>query len=407
MTYLNAKKYINSAPAAERESNANMLSILDALGNPHKRIKYLRLAGSNGKTVCAEMLNSVMSCAEYRVGYLRMPLRSEPRENISIEKNCLSMDEFSELTARVRATAAELDIIPTKEEILLAIALLAFHQNNCDLYVIESDHFGADPSKCLQSPFAAVICGTIPNDDNGEISRIRSYITGGIVEIVSAPQNNAAHKIIQETCRAINCRLSIPSRLEIKFGRMSFVSTEFSYKKKDYKLGLCGKFQVHNAVLVLEVIDMLRRKGYTIPDSAVAQGFSSLKIPAKFEVLSISPLIIVDSTHTRVAITSVCEAFDDLGDAIGNSIRLCLPSTDIVHDYVETLSAKGFNVEKVIIPDTGYTPDVPVDTVVCKTVKTLTKSALENLDSNTVLLISGDYSFVSPIRYQILNTLYF
>ena len=407
MTYLNAKKYINSAPAAERESNGNILPILDALGNPHKRIKYLRLAGSNGKTVCAEMLISVMSEAGYRVGYLRMPLRAEPKENISIEKNCLSMDEFASLTERVRAAARKLDIVATKAEILLAVALLAFHKSNCDLYVIECDHFGEDPSRFLQSPFAAVICGTIPNDDNGEISRIRSYITNGISEIISAPQNNKAHKIIQESCRSINCRLSLPSRLEIKFERMSLVSTEFSYREKDYKLSLCGKFQVHNAVLVLEVIDMLGRKGFSITDSAVKKGFSNVSIPAKFEALSISPLIIADSTHTKVAIESVCESLAEFGETISKNLRLCLPANDIVFDYVDTLINKGFNVEKVIIPDTGYIPNGSVETVTCKTTKALAKKALEGLDSNTALLISGDYGFVSPIRYEILSSLCF
>ena len=75
MTYLNAKKYISSAPDAEQENDSNILALLDAMGNPHRRIKYLRLAGSNGKTVCAEMLRSVMDAADQRVGCLRMPLR--------------------------------------------------------------------------------------------------------------------------------------------------------------------------------------------------------------------------------------------------------------------------------------------------------------------------------------------
>lgn len=407
MTYLNAKKYINSAPDAKHESDSNILALLDAMGNPHRRIRYLRLAGSNGKTVCAEMLMSVMAAADYRVGCLRMPLREEPRENICIDKNSLSMDEFSELVADIRAMSAQLDITLTKAEILLAVALLSFRKNNCDLYVIESDHFGEDPSRFLPAPFAAVICGTIPNNDLAAISRIRSYITKGVQEIVSAPQNNEAHKIIQETCRSVNCRLSIPSRMEISFGRMTFVTTEFSYRKKDYKLGLCGKFQVYNAVLVLETVDMLRRKGFSVSDGAVALGLVCLKIPAKFEVVSLSPLIIADSTHTPVAIETVCDSLSEFKEITGNKIRLCLPSSNIVDNYIRALGARGYEIEKVILSQGGTDTSLSENVVFCKTPKSLAKAALDGLPPDTVLLISGDYPFVIPVRYQILSTLCF
>ena len=407
MTYLNAKKYINSAPDAMHESDSNILALLDAMGNPHRRIKYLRLAGSNGKTVCAEMLASIMSAADYRVGCLRMPLREEPRENICIDRNCLSMDEFSEFTAEVRALSAERGLTPTKAEVLLAVALLAFRKNNCDLYVIESDHFGEDPSRFLPAPFAAVICGTIPSNDLGAISRIRSYIIKGVQEIISAPQNSEAHRIIQDTCRSVNCRLSIPSRMEISFGRMTFVRTEFSYKKKDYKLGLCGKFQVYNAVLVLEVMDMLRRKGLSVSDEAVTRGLERLKIPAKFEIVSLSPLIIADSTHTPVAIETVCDSLADFKSATGNKIRLCLPSGAIVDNYIRALDARGYEIERLVLSqDLSDTP-LPENAILCKTPKSLAKAALDGLTPDTVLLISGDHPFVIPVRYQILSTLCF
>ena len=407
MTYLNAKKYISSAPDAKQETDTNILALLDAMGNPHRRIKYLRLAGSNGKTVCAEMLTSVMHAANYRVGCLRMPLRDEPRENVCIDKECLAMDEFSDLVAEVRSLSSNLSLTLTKAEILLAVAFLAFKNKNCNLYVIESDHFGEDPSRFLPAPFAAVICGTIPSHDTSAISRIRSYIRKGVQEIVSAPQNTEAHKVISETCYSVNCRLSIPSRTEIVCGRMTFVSTEFTYKGRPYSLGLCGDFQVYNAVLVLEVIDMLRRKGFNVPDEAVWSGFASVKIPAKFEVLSLSPVIIADSTHSPVAIETVCDSLAQFKQMTGNKIRLCLPAGDIVNNYLRALEARDYEVESIIISDADNEFTPPANAVVCKTPKSVAKAALCALTNDTVLLISGDHGFVIPVRYQILNSLYF
>lgn len=407
MTYLNAKKYINSAGDAKQESESNILAILDALGNPHKRIKYLRLAGSNGKTVCAEMLTSIMSAAGYCVGCLRMPLRDEPRENIYVGKSCLSMNEFSELTSQIRTLSAQLSLSLTKAEILLAVALLSFRNNNCDLYIIECDHFGEDPSRFLPAPFATVICGTIPSNNASQISRIRSYIIKGVQEIVSAPQNNEAYKIISDTCISVNCRLTLPSKNKISIEKMTLGGTDFTYKGRSYKLGLCGKFQVSNAVLILETVDMLLRKGFTIPQNAVEQGISKIKIPAKFEIISLSPLIIVDSTHTKVAIETVTDSLADFKAMTGNKIRVCLPSGDIVEDYVHILKKREYEIEKVVVfdPDEKINPDgyiIPV-----KTVKSLVKAALDSLPNDTILLISGDYPFVNPVRYQLLSTLGF
>lgn len=407
MTYLNAKKYINSAGDAEHESESNILAILDAFGNPHKRIKYLRLAGSNGKTVCAEMLTSIMTAAGYCVGCLKMPLRNEPRENIYIGKSCLSMNEFSELVAQIRSLSAQLSLSLTKAEILLAVALLAFRNNNCDLYIIECDHFGEDPSRFLPSPFATVICGTIPSDNANQISRIRSYIIKGVQEIVSAPQNNDAYKIISDTCISVNCRLTLPSKSKISIEKMTLGGTEFTYKDRAYKLGLCGKFQVSNAVLVLETVDMLLRKGFDIPQNAVEEGIRKIKIPAKFEVVSISPLIIVDSTHTKVAIETVSDSLADFKDMTGNKIRVCLPLGDIVDDYVNVLQKRGYEIEQVIVFDPDEKTSSDGNTVPVKTVKSLVKTALDSLSNDTILLISGDYPFVNPVRYQLLSTLGF
>ena len=212
MTYLNAKKYINTAPSDTACDTSRLNALFEQLGSPQRKLKYLRLAGSNGKSVCAEMLASVISKAGYTVGCLKMPLSDEPRENVCVNSRYLSMDEFAEHTALIKQVSKELQISPNRSEILLAIALLAFKRAACNLCIIESDHFGNDSSKALPTPFAAVICGAIPNGDASEISKIRSYISNGISEIVSVPQNSEAYRIISDTCYSVKCRLTLPSK---------------------------------------------------------------------------------------------------------------------------------------------------------------------------------------------------
>ena len=134
---------------------------------------------------------------------------------------------------------------------------------------------------------------------------------------------------------------------------------------------------------------------------------STLKIPAKFEIVSISPLIIVDSTHTPIAINTVCDALAEFRDQMGESIRLCLPDDTLASQYVRALTERQYNIESVLVPDTVLDPNVKPTLTERKAKKAFIKKCLLDLNNNTVLIVSGDYPFVNPIRYELLATMGF
>lgn len=404
MVYFNAKKLLASATPDAPSSQKRLSELLDKSGTSARRLRYIRLAGSNGKTVLAEMLMAVLKNAGYKVGCLRMPMREEPRENICVDSTPLTMDEFSEHTGAIKSILPSLSFAPSTSELLLCVALLAFEKAGCNLCIIESDHFGDDPSHFLPPPFSAVICGTIPNDDTEQISRIRSYICKGITEIVSAPQNSEAYRIISNTCYSVNCRLTLPSKTALTIDKVSIGGTEFTYEKNRYSLGLCGRFQVSNAVLLLETVKMLTRKGYKLDSDAVSKALAKLRIPAKFETVSISPLIILDSTHTPVAIETVCDSLADFKHMTGTKVRLCLPDGEIIGQYIKALNDRGYTVDEIFTEGSGEA--VPSITY-CKNKKELAKKILSGLDRRSVLLVSGEHSFVMPLRHNMLEILNF
>ncbi|MBQ2999098.1 MAG: hypothetical protein IJD64_01415, partial [Clostridia bacterium] len=245
----------------------------------------------------------------------------------------------------------------------------------------------------LSAPFAAAICGTIPEENHKEAQEIRSYISHGIQEIVSAPQNQSAYRLISETCAAINCRLTIPTKNELKIHRLSLGGSEFSYKNTDYRLSLCGRFQVTNATVVLELLDMLSRRGYTLSEEQISEGLSKLKIPAKFEIISVSPTIIVDSTHSETAIAAISETLSEFQPLLGTKLRLCLPSGALCHQYSEALTPCHYTNTKLIT----YLPS--------EKPKAIAKQALESLENDEVLLISGHYAHTTKIRAELLKLL--
>lgn len=398
MTYLNAKKYLSSAP--EQMGESRLTDLLALVGNPQKRIKYLRLAGSNGKTVCGQMLTAVLSKTSNKVGFLRMPVGEEPRENILINNEAITFADFARLVDTVKQTLLSSDFTPTRSEIFLTVALLAFRESSCDLAIIESDHYGNDPSLNLPSPFAAIICGTLPDSDNAEINRIRAFVSRGIEEIISAPQSANAYKEITDICYSANCRLTLSSRNALTLKKCTFTGTDFSYKGEEYRLNVCGSFQLLNATIAIEALEMLSRKGFEIASSAIKEGLSKLRLAAKFEVLSVSPLMIVDSTHSPSAIPTMCDTLSEFGDAVPKKVLLCLPSSALISEYQNALAARDFTISEIYSCDESAS-----DAILFKRNKDFVKQVFSSIDKDTVLLISGDSRFVLPLRHELLNAL--
>ncbi len=406
MTYLNAKKFIWGSPDTDNQITDGINSVLEALGAPHRRLKFIRLAGSNGKTVCAQMLSSVVANAGYKVGLLRMPMREELRENICINSNPLSMDELANLTTDVRIVCLSQSVTLTRSELMLCIAVLAFHRTGCELCLLESDPHGIQAASVLPPPFAALICGIIPTEDKSELAMIRSFICNGVQEIVASPQNAEAFRIITDTCYAVSCRLRQPTKSAIEVKRLNLRGSLFTYKDTEYSIGVCGRFQISNAVLVIEAVDIICRNGYRISRENVQNGLESFKIPAHFEIVSINPLIVVDSNHANVAIDTVCASLAEFQNLTSNRLILCLPNNQLIDSYSHKLTAHGYSVDSVLTVDAQNVAYSNV-TQAFKTPKAMIKEALSLVEPTSTLLISGDNSFVTHTRYELLSTMGF
>jgi folylpolyglutamate synthase/dihydropteroate synthase len=157
--------------------------------------------------------------------------------------------------------------------------------------------------------------------------------------------------------------------------------------------------------------DMLSRFGYKISREDVVAGLYDVTAPCKFEILSVMPTIIADSTHTPIAIEAVCDSLLDFQDITGKNIRLCLPDGELISQYVSALQSRGYSIEKIsaleikeLSADRG---EIKAPLSLCKTEKATAKDALASLDNQSALLISGSSNFTRKIRYEILNILGF
>lgn len=407
MTYHNATKFLLSSPDAlpEATSGNRLRRFFAILSDPQKKLTYFRVVGNSGKTVCAQMLASIFRHTDYTVGVLTMPICDDIRENIRIDHAPLSMEEMSELIGQVYSQIKEYNktaeqtneelLVLTKYEILLCAAILAFSRHRCKLCVIESGNLPQDPTRFLPAPIAAAICGTIPSDDPQKVAQIRSYLCHGTREIVSAPQDQNAYHVISQSCAAINCRLTLPSRAELEVSKCSLGGSEFRYRGKDYKIALCGRFQITNAIVTLEIVNVLSRHGISLSDTAVAAGLQSLKLPCKLELLSISPTILADSTYSSESIDTVCASLAEFKDQIGSHVCLCLPDAELAERYKNALFTYGFSVKDVRLHDETARPRDTVSYLRAHT------------DKDSFWLISGHHPFTAKLRYELLQSMGF
>lgn len=451
MTYHNAVKFISNAKKVQKNApiKDRLRYVAALLGDPHKKLNYIRLAGSNGKTICSAMLSSVLSEAGYSVCTLNISLSEDPKENIRLGTAPLSIPEFTEHMDMLHTVCNSMkkniedarnsmneegevsekyadiprsliDTYPSStelsdSELLLLCALLVYRARSCKLCIIESEHNGADPSLLLKPPFAAVICGAIPSVDKKQTSKIKTYIQKGVSEVVSAPQDAYAYKLISDTCASVNCRLTVPIRSSLTVNQLSLMGTVFTYNSEVYKLSLCGRFQTTNAITVIETLRMMRRYGYDIPTEAEKRGLHKTRVPSRFEVLSVNPTVIADSTYKDEAVEPVCESLFDFSEIMGRTLCLCLPcNKPLIGNYLDMLSARGYTVERIYTVHQSEEeaarvlnglPKIPV--VVLPTPKTAAKQMISALSIDDNLLISGDSTFTDKLRFEILRYLEF
>ena len=156
---------------------------------------------------------------------------------------------------------------------------------------------------------------------------------------------------------------------------------------------------------------MLNRNGFKISKQNIINGLAKTALHSKFEVISIAPTIIIDSTHTPIAIETVSDSMAELKNFTGSKIRLCLTGEELCEEYANALLQREYEIESIIsLPSPEYEESgaKPKENItVCKTPKLAAKTVLADLNSDSFLLISGRTDLAEKIRYEILAILGF
>ena len=314
--------YINSKTWSQwRLGLGRTRELLARLGDPHKKLRFVHVAGTNGKGSTCAMLESVLRRAGYRTGMYPSPYIEEFTERIQVDGVPITDEALCELTEVVRDAAEQMEDHPSQFEIITAIGMLYFARMECDIVVLEVGLGGTyDSTNVIDAPEVCVITNIgfdhteYLGNTLAEIARTKSGIIKSGADVVCYPNVPEVMDVVAEVCAEQGCSLTVADFGRIRVERADLTAQHLSWDCMKLELPLVGEYQVRNAAVVLTVIEAMKRRGWDIPDSAVSSGMAGVKWPARFEVLGTDPVFILDGGHNL-----------QCAEAVEASIRKYLP----------------------------------------------------------------------------------
>ncbi|MCL2354300.1 MAG: Mur ligase family protein [Oscillospiraceae bacterium] len=295
--------------------------IMEKFDNPHKKIKCVHVAGTNGKGSVCEMLTNVLIYSGYKVGKFVSPHLVRYNDGI-----CINNIEITDETATEMLTEMKLVIdeyndkneVPVKWfEAITCLVYIYFERQNVDIAVIEAGLGGTMDCTNIIDPLVSVLTNIgydhmdILGDSIEEIAANEAGIVKENSDTVAIYEQDITMNIIKKICKEKSNNLHIVRKEDISNYSTQDDFQVFDYKGyKDIKINLKGRFQTLNATEVLETINILKDKGFDIQNDAIYAGLSTVIHKARQEVLCKDPLIIFDGAHNEDAICVLKESID-------------------------------------------------------------------------------------------------
>lgn len=318
MTYTECIDFINSFSKSGKPQNKlnRFKNLTDKLNNPHIGLKFIHVAGTNGKgSVCEYISNALTNCG-YKVGKFTSPFIIDLTERIQINNKNISHNDLADLCSIVKtAVDSNNNHDYSQFEIFTAIAFLYFRNENTDYVVLETGIGGLLDCTNIVIPEISVIT-SIDFDHTNILGNTISEIAvhkAGIIKpnrpVFSAPfQHKEAVAVLKETAKSNNSKLTFAKESELKIHKNSIYGTEFYYKDTLYKTKMGGKHQSINASLAIEALKFMK-----IPQNSILKSLENSQLSARLEVLNSDIPIIADGGHNASGTLMTYELIREAG----------------------------------------------------------------------------------------------
>lgn len=296
--------------------------IMNKLGNPEKDLKFIHIAGTNGKGSICEMLSQTLTNSDYKTGKFISPHLLVSNESICIDNIMITNEQVNTYIPIFNKIIADFEKEKnrkiTRFEVLTSLAILYYKDNNCDICILETGLGGLyDCTNIVDSIISAF--GSISFDHVSILGNSLSEIAvqkAGIIKpnsnTVIFNQDSDVIDVIKRTCIDKNSTLHLLEQNDISNYSVNGTNQIFDFKDyKNIEINLIGLKQLENTSVVLECFEILKNNyGFNISDDSIRSSLKSIKHPARFEQLSKTPNIIFDGAHNENAMRNLVNSIN-------------------------------------------------------------------------------------------------
>lgn len=318
---MNIEQYLSQfSKITENPTLEAMEWLMNEFDNPHKKTKFIHVAGTNGKGSICEMMSNILLKAGYKVGKFISPHLIRFNDTILVNGEEILDSEVEEILDEL---SKKIDIYnsthktPVKWfEVITSLALIYYAKKECDIVVLETGLGGRTDCTNIVDSIVSIIANIgydhvdILGNTIEEITMHKAGIIKPNSDTVTLYQDKVT-SILKKECEEKNTTLHIVQEADVSNYNYNEDYQSFDYNQyKNIEINLKGQVQIYNAAICIECVKVLTDKGYNIPEEAVRSGLRTVIHKARFETINKNPLVIFDGGHNENAIKNLIKTLN-------------------------------------------------------------------------------------------------
>lgn len=439
-SYKEAIKYLYARTDYEKQSHLRynvttfnldrMKKLLSRLGNPHKKIATVHIAGTKGKGSTATMLAKMLESNDYTVGLYTSPHVVHLHERIVVNSKMISDSEMLGLLNRIYAPVEKMaeNGAPTFFEIMTALAFMYFVDKKVDIAVIETGLGGRlDSTNVIQPKVVGITSLSIDHQSQlgntiSSIAKEKAGVFKRGVPIVTVQQDPEAMRVLKSQAAAVKAPLSATGK-DIDFSYRFETSREHgphtriclttkTSKFEHLRMPLHGKHQAINCGLALAMLDKLKSSGYKIDNDKAIQGLGKVWLPGRMEMICDDPRIMIDAAHNAASIQALMLA---IGQNVPYDSMVVIFGCNNDKDIAGMLDKLRYGADKVIFTRSNSAKAMPPEDLadmytemcgkMCQTAASLGQAlalARSAVGKEDLICITGSFYLIgqAKLRFQ-------
>lgn len=425
---MDIEKYLQNFNKITNEQSLDVMKyFIDYYNNFQSKMRFIHIAGTNGKGSCTKILSNILKEDGYKVGKFLSPHLVKFNERISINDVDISDKDMESLILELIPVIETYNNTNIKKvtlfELETIIALIYFYRNNVDIVVLETGLGGLyDCTNIITNPMVCIITSVgldhmhILGNTLEEIAYQKTGIIKQNSDTIIFNSSEQVNKVFIDECNKKGSTIHIISKNDIINYSYDYEMQYFNYKNiNNLNTNLKGKIQIQNAALCIEAILTLSRKGFKVSDNSIRRGLNNVRNKGRMETINTSPLIIFDGAHNEPAAHELNKMIDmyykDYNKTFIISILKIKKHEELLKLFAKNVNSKfivtsGNDKERYASGQTLYNTllkYIDKNNILIKDLNEAVNIALNN-DKKTVTFIVGSFYTYGTVINEINNT---